>query len=137
MEAKEKVDGKVLYAIGVLRKITKRVKLAPFLYALIFLLCMSVYWFADNNILSTLDVLFYVSPIVCLTFIWFSYPLKLCNWYRLQCCLPMLPQPIVYIDENIYEFGSSIIWIDFAIVLLIFLLSLINTYFVFIRKATR
>lgn len=131
METKEREH--ILTAINILRKITKRVKLAPFIYAVIFLLCMISYWFADEEVLSRLDVLFYVSPMVCLTFVWFSYPLKLCNWYRLQCCLPMLPQPIIYIDENIYEFGCEMAWVYFATFTFIFLLSLLNAYFVFVR----
>lgn len=124
----------ILYAINVLRKTTSFVKLVPFAYALIFLLCMIPYWCCTDETLTILDECFYISPIVSLTFIRMSYLLKLCNWYRLQCALPIIPLPIVIIDENIYEFGSEVRWINFATTILIFLLSLINAYFVFIRN---
>lgn len=133
METKGFERDQILTIIDILRKVTKRVKLAPFIYAVIFMACMIIYWFADESILSTLDAIFYISPIVCLTFVWLSYPLKLCNWYRLQCCLPILPLPLIYIDENICEFGVEVAWVNFLIITTIFILSLINAYFVLVR----
>lgn len=124
----------ILYAIDILRRTTKFVKLVPFVYALIFLLCMIPYWCCGDETLTIIDECFYISPIVSLTFIRLSYLLKFCNWYRLQCVLPIMPLLIVIIDENIYEFGSEARWINFAITILIFLLSLINAYFVFIKR---
>lgn len=133
MENQEDKFEKVLSAIGILRNVTRFVKIVPFVYAVLFLLCMMPYWNCDEIILDIIDQCVYVSPIVSLTFIRLSYYLKLCNWYRLQCILPILPFPIVLIDEHIYEFGSMAMWINFVITTLIFLLSLVNAYFVFIR----
>lgn len=124
---------KVLNSIHILRKTTRFVKVVPFVYALLFLLCMCFYFDCSENILDIIDECFYVSPIVCLTFVRLSYLLKFCNWYRLQCCLPMLPLPIVIIDENFYEFGEASMWVNFFLTFAIFFLSLVNAYFVFIR----
>lgn len=135
MENRENNYETFIRIANILRKTTKFVKIVPFVYALLFLLCMIPYWQCDEDILNIIDECFYVSPIVCLTFIRLSYYLKLCNWYRLQCCLPMFPLPVIIIDENIYEFGDEFGWINFAVTILIFLLSLINAYFVFIRPS--
>lgn len=134
METKEEDNfEKVLTAIGILRKVTKFVKCAPFVYALIYLGVMIFYVELSIEADAVLDELFYVSPIVCFAFIRLSYYLKLCNWYRLQCCLPMLPTCVVLIDENVYEFGMEIAAVNFATITLIILLSLVNAYFVFIK----
>lgn len=134
MESQEDKFEKVLFAIGILRNITRFVKIVPFIYALLFLICMIPYWKCSEGILDIIDQCVYVSPIVCLTFIRLSYYLKLCNWYRLQCCLPMFPLPITLIDEHIYELSGVAMQINFAIIILLFLLSLINAYFVFIHS---
>lgn len=134
MENQEDKFEKVLYAIGILRNVTRFVKIVPFVYALLFLLCMILYWHCDENILGIIDQCFYVSPIVCLTFIRLSYYLKLCNWYRLQCCLPMFPLPTIIIDESFYEFESEAMYISIVTISVVFLLSLVNAYFVFIHN---
>lgn len=134
METKEEKNGNVLYAINVLRKATIFVKIVPFIYALIFLVCMIPYWCCSEEVLNVIDECFYISPIVCLTFVRLSYIFKLCNWYRLQCCLPMFPLPIVLIDENIYNFGLELAYINLCLTILIFILSLINAYFVFVKR---
>lgn len=124
----------IIRAIGILRKVTIVVKVAPFIYATIFLLCMIGYVTLSDGVISVLDMLFYVSPITCITFIRLSYLLKLCNWYRLQCCLPMFPLPFIIIDEYVNMFQETAVVVHLSLTIVIFLLSLINTYFVFIKK---
>lgn len=125
----------IIYStINILRKVTKFVKIVPFAYALIFIICMFGYMALSDEASSILDMIFYVSPIVCLTFIWLSYYLKLCNWYRLQVCLPMFPIVPIFIDSYLYEFGAYTAYINLSLTIIIFLLSLINTYFVFVRR---
>lgn len=133
----ETQESNILFAIKALRSVTRIIKIAPFVYAIVFIMCMMGYAILSDESASILDLMFYVSPIVCATFILLSYPLKLCNWYRLQVCLPMFPLPFTIIDETIWTFDSIAAIVNLSITTLIFLLSLINTYFVFIRKATR
>lgn len=131
MESKE--HKQIIAAINVLRRVTKFIKLVPFAYALIFILCTIGQSLYSIEASECIGLIFYVSPIVSLTFVWLSYPIKLCNWYRFQCCLPMFSIPFTLIDENVVEFSLKMAWISYAFLLLIFLLSLINAYFVFVR----
>lgn len=135
MENQENIKSeKILFAIKTLRDVTAFVKVVPFVYAALFLLCMLVYMFSDNDIMSLLDILFYVSPVTCLTFFRLSFILKFCNWYRLQCCLPMLTTPFTLFDMYICEFVHIGAYINYFTTTLIFTLSLLNTYHVFIKK---
>lgn len=124
----------ILSAIKILRDVTIFMKVTPFVYAGLFLICMVCYMLFDDEIATLLDMLFYVSPITCFLFIRISFILKFCNWYRLQSTLPILPIFVVFVDNFVYEFGDTSAYINYAVTAIIFILSLINTYFVFIKK---
>ena len=123
--------------VEILRKVTTTVKVFPFFYALIYIPSMFAYLVLSEDACIMLDTLFYMSVIMVVFLIRLSYCVKLCIWHRLQCCLPLLPQPIIYIDNNIYCFGKMAIIINVWLAIIIFILSLINAYFVFIRPAVR
>lgn len=127
-------SAKIFAAIEILRNVTRFIKVAPFIYAGIFILCMIGYLFCSDDVATALDITFYVSPMVILTLFRLSYQLKLCNWYRLQCALPLFSQVLNIIDTFFYEFGTNIVYITFSLIVAIFVLSLINTYHVFIKR---
>lgn len=135
MENNEKRDGShIVAAINILRKVTIAVKTSPFIYTGIYLFCMVVYFIADETILMFYDMLFYVSPLVIATFIYLSYQLKFCKWYRLQCLLPIFPQVLGIIDKYVYQFGEYSARALVVMTALIFVLSLVNIYFTFIKR---
>lgn len=135
MENEEKVSREqILNTILILRNVTLFVKVVPFVYAFLYILCMVVYMFCSDETATIVDMLFYVSPLTCLLFFGLSYTLKFCNWYRLQCCLPMFPLPFTLIDEFVYMFEETAVAVNLSIIVTIFTISLINTYFVFLRK---
>lgn len=121
--------------IGILRSVTRIVKVSPFLYAAFIIMCAPLYFFCEDSITSIIDNLFYVSPIVMLLFIIMSYQLKFCKWYRLQCVLPFVPQCLGFVDAYVYELNEKAAYAVFITYIAIFLLSLLNTYFVFIRDS--
>lgn len=127
------VSENIKIILNVVRRTTKGIKIFPFLYAIVLLIIFPIVSFNEVNMVTQINDFFFISPFVVIFLIYLSYCVKLCKWHRIQCCLPLLPQITIFIDENIYEFGSEIALIDFITIAIIFLLSLINAYFVFIR----
>lgn len=123
--------------IEILRKVTVTVKVFPFFYALIYIPSMFAYMVFSEDVCIMLDTLFYISFLTVAFLIRLSYCVKLCIWHRLQCCLPLVPQPIIFIDNYIYCFSETATIINVWLAILLFLLSLINAYFVFIRPAVQ
>lgn len=121
--------------VRILRTVTVTVKVFPFLYALIFIPSMFAYMVFSEDACIVLDTLFYMSVLMVAFLIRLSYCVKLCIWHRLQCCLPLLPQPIIFIDNYIYCFDQTAIVINVWLAIIIFTLSLINAYFVFMKPA--
>lgn len=124
----------ILRSIGILRKVTKAVKVAPFLYIIAYMLTMPFYMFCDGIIVDALDMTLYMSPVAVLLLVVLSYSLKFCLWHRFQCVLPTLSQIVVLIDTYIYQLSESASTLLLSISLTLTFLSLLNTYFVFIKK---
>lgn len=128
------VDNKdILALVRILRKVTKIVKIYPFVYAVLYALCMIGYLVCDDIVSVMLDQLFYTSPIVVSCNILLSYSLKLCKWHRLQCLLPMFPLIPLFVDYLVFPVSKLAFTINALTIMLLFILSLINAYFVFIK----
>lgn len=113
----------VISLLDILRSVTKILKVFPFVYAAL-IVSLSPFYLIDNVIGN----FFYVSPIVIALLIILSYRLKFCKWYRVQCTLPLLQQCVGL-------FGNSHTCCTiFMLYVTILTLSLVNTYFVFIRN---
>ena len=123
----------ILALVRILRKVTTIVKIYPFVYAVLYALCMIGYLVCDDIVSVMLDQLFYTSPIVVSCNILLSYSLKLCKWHRLQCLLPMFPLIPLFIDYLIFPVSKLAFTINALTIMLLFILSLINAYFVFIK----
>ena len=123
----------ILALVRILRKVTTIVKIYPFVYAMLYALCMLGYLVCDDFVSIMLDQLFYTSPIVVSCNILLSYSLKLCKWHRLQCLLPMFPLIPLFVDYLIFPVSKLAFTINALTIMLLFILSLINAYFVFIK----
>lgn len=123
----------ILAIVRILRKVTKIVKIYPFVYAVLYALCMIGYLVCDDIVSVMLDQLFYTSPIVVSCNILLSYSLKLCKWHRLQCLLPMFPLIPLFVDYLVFPVSKLAFTINALTIITLFALSLINAYFVFIK----
>lgn len=123
----------ILAIVRILRKVTKIVKIYPFVYAVLYALCMIGYLICNDIVSVILDQLFYTSPIVVSCNILLSYSLKLCKWHRLQCLLPMFPLIPLFVDYLIFPVSKLAFTINALTIIILFALSLINAYFVFIK----
>lgn len=119
--------------LNVVRKVTKAIKIFPFVYVLILLLFLPSMSYMDIDTATILSGCIFESPLLIAFLILLSYSVKLCVWHRLQCLLPLVPQIADFIDTHIYEYGEALATLNFIILLLLFILSLVNAYFVFIR----
>lgn len=123
--------------VEILRRVTVTVKVFPFFYALIYIAAMFGYLLFDEDACTWIDTLFFMSALNVALLVRLSYCLKLCVWHRIQCCLPLLPQPIIFIDNHVCCFGETLAIINAWLAIIIFALSLVNAYKVFIKPAAR
>lgn len=123
--------------IAVIRKVTKIIKVFPFLYIGIYIIIYPLIAFTEIEITQDVSSWIYLSPLAIAFLIYLSYAVKLCFWHRLQCILPLIPQLLVYCDQYIYEYGEALAILNFIGLLLLFTLSLVNAYFVFIRPTSK
>ena len=121
------------YLFRIVQNITGVVKPFPFVYTAMLMLFWALAPILRYEAISTIDSLIFLSVIMVLFLIALSYCIKLCKWHRLQCVLPLLPQIVDRIDTNIYEFGANLATVNYAVIGLIVVLSLINAYFVFMK----
>lgn len=121
------------YVVKVLKNTTLFVKLLPFINTFFVLVCNIAFFFVNDTTQSVLDLFLYVSPMYCASLLVLSKLLHFCIWHKIQCCLPTLPLVIVLID-NFHEFGESSIYVEFACISLIIILSIINAIKLFLWK---
>lgn len=121
-------------AIQILKKATATVKVAPFAFALLYLVALVVYLLFNDTIATVTDMLFYVSPVAVFFNLRMSKIFKMCKWHRLECLLPLLPIVIVFVNGFGFIIPDIAVYINWSVNLIIFLLSLVNAYFVFIKK---
>lgn len=129
----EREDRKILGAIQILRKVTKTVKIAPFVLAVLYMLSMIGYMVFSDTVATILDYLFYISPSTIVILLILSKSTKMCVWHRLECILPMVSMLPALFDDLIIELTNVAAYINVSTIALIFLASLLNAYFVFIK----
>lgn len=123
--------------VDTLRRVTTTVKLFPFFYAAGLILFWLIAPALTDTMLNMVDSTIYLSAIMVLFLIRLSYCVKLCIWHRLQCVLPLLPQIVAQADRYIFKFGFYLATAEVVAMCIIFTLSLINAYKVFIKPAVR
>lgn len=129
----ERDERKILGAIQILRRVTRTVKIAPFVLAVLFMLSMIGYMLFSDTVATVLDYLFYISPSTIVILLILSKSTKMCVWHRLECVLPMVSMLPALFDDLIIELTNVAAYINASTIALIFLLSLLNAYFVFIK----
>ena len=86
-------------------RIVLAVQLAPFVYTLLFLVVFSLAFFSKNaTMLTVIDYFCFISPLVVVAHLVYSWMLRFCVWHRLACALPILPQLVDLYDTYISPF---------------------------------
>lgn len=126
-------ENKILGAIQILRRVTRTVKVAPFILAVLYMMSMVGYLLFSDTVSVILDYLFYISPSTIVILLILSKSTKMCVWHRLECILPIVAMIPALIDDFIMQFTNSATIVNISTIAIIFALSLVNAYFVFIK----
>lgn len=129
----ERDERKILGIVQILRKVTRTVKIAPFILAVLYMMSMVGYLLFSDTVSIILDYLFYISPSTIVILLILSKSTKMCVWHRLECILPMVAMLPALVDDFIKRFTNSATVVNISTIGVIFLASLINAYFVFIK----
>ena len=129
----ERDENKILGDIQILRKVTKTVKIAPFILAFLYMFSMIGYMLFSDSVSVILDYLFYVSPTTIVLLLLLSKATKMCIWHRLECVLPLVALLPGLFDDLIMTLSNIAAHINIILIALVCLASLINAYFVFIK----
>ena len=126
-------EGRILYLIEKLRRITLEVQVAPFLVAALYIAVLFSYMFVSESARSVLDTLFYVSPVTSLILLAFSRTLKLCKWHRRACILPLLPQVFVFVDYHVFELTHRLAYVALLVPISMAALLFVAAWNVFLK----
>ena len=130
----EREDHKILGAIQILRKVTKTVKIAPFVLTLLYILSLVGYMLFSDAVATILDYLFYISPTTIFILLILSKATKMCHWHRLECVLPIVAMLPALFDSLVMSLSHVAAYVNVCTIIFVFLASLLNAYFVFIKK---
>ena len=130
----ERDERKILGAIQILRSVTRTVKIAPFVVAVFYMMSMVGYLMFSDTVATILDYLFYVSPSTIAILLILSKSTKMCFWHRLECVLPVVAILPALVDDFILRFTNSATIVNISTIGLMFFATLLNAYFVFIKK---
>lgn len=129
----ERDEHKILGAIQILKSVTRTVKVAPFVVAVFYMMSMVGYLLFSDTVATILDYLFYVSPSTIVIMLLLSKSTKMCVWHRLECVLPIVAMIPALVDDFIMRFTNSATVVNISTIGLMFLATLLNAYFVFIK----
>lgn len=130
----EREERNILGAIQILRSVTRTVKIAPFVVAVFYMMSMVGYLMFSDTVATILDYLFYVSPSTIAILLILSKSTKMCFWHRLECVLPVVAILPALVDDFILRFTNSATIVNISTIGLMFFATLLNAYFVFIKK---
>ena len=130
----EREERNILGAIQILRNVTRTVKIAPFVVAVFYMMSMVGYLMFSDTVATILDYLFYVSPSTIAILLILSKSTKMCFWHRLECVLPVVAILPALVDDFILRFTNSATIVNISTIGLMFFATLLNAYFVFIKK---
>lgn len=92
---------------------------------------MILYLYADETVMTILDTLLYVSPVIVIQFLILSKILRLCRWHKLACILPVFPQIPVILDHTVVKFSERAVDAHVITMMVMSFLLLISAYKVF------
>lgn len=98
MEENQDLSGNVKRLVSVLRDITLAVQIVPFACGAIYIAVYVSYLFASDYLMTVLDTFFYISPLFCVAHLIYSKMLRLCEWHRAACVVPIFPQVVNLVD---------------------------------------
>ena len=119
-----------------LRLATMLAKIAPFVYAAFYTICLLTYLFGGDVALFYVDALFYVSPLMVAFIYALGVVFECCKWHRLQCVVLLLPTLASFLDVW-FDLSAVAIWVNIGMLVIVLASSLLNAYKMFVCDGTR
>ena len=122
MDNRDRSQDAASRVIGILRRVTRLVQLAPFFYLALYSLYLFAGVFAPEEMVCVADGAMFGSPFVTILFLTLSRLLKLCKWHKVACLIPSASQMEGVVDCYFFTFTQNeIILINVILGILSFL----------------
>lgn len=119
--------------ITMTRSAYRMVKIAPFVYAMIYVSGLFCYLFFNDTVSAIIDVLCYISPVPVIYNLLLSNAFHLCIWHKAECCLPLVAVLVIGVDSFIVSLADVSAFVNWCIALFCFGVSLLNAYHIFVN----
>lgn len=96
--------GAVSRLVDILRKVTRLVQIAPFVYLALYSLYMICGAFVPDEIVGVADGVMLNSPFITFLFLVLSRLLRLCKWHKAACLIPSASQVEGVVDCYVFQF---------------------------------
>jgi len=93
--------------IGILRRTTRLVQLAPFVYLAFYASYLILCDIVPDSLLGASDLVLYVSPATSGGLLFLSLLLKLCKFHKIACLIPFSSQIESLVDCYLFTFTEA------------------------------
>lgn len=107
MDSRDRSQDAAGRIIGILRKVTRLVQLAPFFYLALYSFYMLAGSFAPEEFVCFGDGIIFSSPLVTTALLVLSRLLKLCRWHKAACLIPSASQMEGIVDSYFFTFTQN------------------------------
>ena len=107
MEAPDQKADAASRVIALLRRATRIVQIAPFVYLALYVIYMFGTVFIPDSIMNLADCVMFSSPLVTGGLLTLSKLFKLCKWHKIACLFPSTSQVEGYVDSFIIQFTQN------------------------------
>lgn len=121
------------FLVKTLRRTTTAVQILPFVYSALYVILLATYQFIPEPFQSTMDNLFYVSPVCMVAFLVLSKTLRLCKWHKTACIIPFIPQVVNFIDCHVLMLCKNAATVFNVTLITMVALLLVSAYKVFFK----
>ena len=120
--------------ITMMRNAYRLVKIAPFVYAMIYIMCLFGYLMFNDTVSAMIDVLCYISPVPVIYNLLLSKAFHLCIWHKAECCLPLVAVLVIGVDSFVVSLAPISAFVNWCIAIFCFAVSLLNAYHIFFNS---
>lgn len=128
MDNRDRQRDAVSKIIGILRRVTRLIQLAPFVYLAIYSAYLLLGCIVPDDIVCLADGVMFSSPLATTAMLVLSRALKLCRWHKAACLIPSASQIEGVVDSYLFTFTQT------EIVIINILLGVISFAFLIFAK---
>ena len=107
MDSHDRQRDAVSRVIEILRKVTRIVQIAPFVYLAFYSAYLIIGCFSSDALVSLADGVIFSSPFATTGMLFLSRLLKLCRWHKAACLIPSASQIEGIIDSYLFTFTQN------------------------------